>query len=140
MPELFAQAGLPNTVMIYTSDHGQILEPGKLTHCAVENPQPQMGLVPLMVYADLASWRAKFEAGAKLNHGKASHFQIAPALLALMGYSDTDITSAYDETLFAESFRQPAFTSGDIFGLFSTDIMWTPMDPVAAVKTGEKLP
>jgi lipid A ethanolaminephosphotransferase len=129
MTVLFERANLSHTAMIYTSDHGQVLDPGKLSHCAVDNPDLRMGIVPLLVHTDLREWRDRFAEGARRNYGKASHFQIAPALLALMGFGAADIATEYDETLFAETLRQPAFTSGDIFGLFTDETNWTPVNP-----------
>lgn len=131
MQGLFASADLSKTTLIYTSDHAQTLDPALLTHCQVEDPDPRMGLVPLMVYAADPVIRAGLERGAKLLHGKASHFQIAPALFALMGYARNDIAGAYDESLFDGSSRAPAFTSGDIFGLFASTVHWNTVDPDA---------
>jgi hypothetical protein len=129
MPVLFEKANLAGATMIYTSDHGQALSPG-VTHCVVTNPDPRMGYVPLMVYADQPDQRAKFAAGAELNRGgKASHFQIAPTLLSLMGYTGADIAKEYDESLFTAASSPPAFSSGDIFGLFSKDPNWTLASP-----------
>ena len=128
MKGLFASADLSATTLIYTSDHGQTLDPAQLTHCQVEEPDPRMGLVPLIVYSADPLLRASFAKGAQLLKGKASHFQIAPALLMLMGYAHKDIATRYDESLFEATPHQPAFTSGDIFGLFSNAVHWNPVD------------
>lgn len=128
MVDLFAKADLSRTTMIYTADHGQKLQPAQLTHCQVENPDPRMGNVPLMVYTSDPSLRANFENGAALSKGKASHFQIAPTLYRLMGYAQADIAKTYDESLFDGTRRKTEFTSGDIFGLFSTHINETLLD------------
>ena len=87
-----------------------------------------MGLVPLMVYTSDPSLRAQFRNGAKQLTGKASQFQIAPTLLQLMGYRPEDIATVYDESLLTGSNRAPAFTSGDVFGLFSSTVRSTPID------------
>jgi glucan phosphoethanolaminetransferase (alkaline phosphatase superfamily) len=128
MAGLFAQADLSATTMIYTSDHGQRLQPAQLTHCQVENPDPRMGLVPLMVYTSDPAIRAKFEKGVALSRGKASHFQIAPTLYNLMGYAPADIAKSYDESLFDGTSRPPEMTTGDIFGVFSKHVNVTPVD------------
>ncbi len=128
MKGLFASPDLSATTLIYTSDHGQTLDPAQLTHCQVEEPDPRMGLVPLMVYSADPLLRASFAKGAQLLKGKASHFQIAPALLMLMGYAHKDIATRYDESLFEATTHEPAFTSGDIFGLFSNAVHWNPVD------------
>ena len=79
---------------------------------------PRTGIVPLMVYSADTATRARLETGAKLSASKASHFQIAPTLYELMGYSRADITKNYDESLFDGTSRQPEMTTGDIFGVF----------------------
>jgi len=126
--EFFARTDLANTAMIYTSDHGQALMAGQLTHCVVENPDPVQGLVPLMAVTGDPGLRQKFEAGAELNRGRASHFGIAPTLLELMGYRDSDVMAFYGESLFTPPVAAPAFTSGDVFGLFSDQVTTTPID------------
>jgi glucan phosphoethanolaminetransferase (alkaline phosphatase superfamily) len=128
MKKLFETADLSSTTMIYTSDHGQFLRDGTLTHCIVNDPDPRVGLVPLMAYTADPVLKARFAAGAAANHGKASHFLIIPAVLELMGYNSADIKSAYDESLFAATQRPANYTSGDIFGLFDTSLRWNPVD------------
>lgn len=128
MQELFERADLSNTAMLYTSDHGQLLKVGESTHCTIFNPDPRVGLVPLMAYAADPALRARFAAGAAANRGKASHFQIVPTVLELMGYGPADIASEYDESLFAATPHPAQFTSGDIFGLFSESMHWNPLD------------
>lgn len=128
MKKLFESADLSNTAMIYTSDHGQAMKVGKSTHCTIYDPDPRVGLVPLMAYTADPTLRARFAVGAAANRGKASHFQIVPTVLELMGYSPADIASEYDESLFAATSRPPQFTSGDIFGLFSDSVHWNSID------------
>jgi glucan phosphoethanolaminetransferase (alkaline phosphatase superfamily) len=129
MADFFANIDLSTSTIIYTSDHGQRFEPGKITHCQVENPDPRMGIVPLMAYSSDPEIRAKFEKGAALISGKASHFQIAPTLYNLMGYAPADIATSYDESLFDGTSRTPEMTTGDIFGVFSQHVNVTPVDP-----------
>ncbi|MBL8893166.1 MAG: sulfatase-like hydrolase/transferase [Rhizobiales bacterium] len=126
--EFFKATDLANTAVIYTSDHGQALLAGQLTHCVVEDPDPVQGLVPLMAITGDKELRQRFEAGARLNQGRASHFEIAPTLLELMGYRDRDVQAFYGESLFTVPIAPPAFTSGDVFGLFSDQVNSTPVD------------
>ena len=99
-----------------------------MTHCQVDTPDPRMGLVPLLVYSSDPSLRAQLQNGAKQLKDKTSQFQIAPTLLQLMGYRPEDIATVYDESLLTDSQRAAAFTSGDVFGLFSTTVRSTPID------------
>ncbi len=128
MGTVFANADLSNATLVYTSDHGQVFQSDRLTHCNVESPDPRVGLVPLMVYTSDSSLRPLLQNGAKQLNGKASQFQVAPTLLQLMGYRPEDIATSYDESLLMGSMREPAFTSGDVFGLFSSTVRSTPID------------
>lgn len=128
MENLFAETDFSNTTMIYTSDHGQELDPGHLTHCLAADPDPKMHLVPLMVHTTNAALRKEFEQGAALLKGRSSHFQIAPTIYHLMGYKTDDIATKYDESLLTGSKRAPETTSGDVFGLFTSNVHWNPVD------------
>ena len=116
---LFDEVSLDDTVIIYTSDHGQNMQPGRLTHCSVENPDPREGLVPLFVLTDNAGLRARFAAAAAGSRGHGSHFAIAPTVLELLGFSHNDVAKEFGPSLLDKSTRKPEFTSGDIFGLFA---------------------
>lgn len=129
MERLFGTADLSGAVMVYTSDHGQNLKPGALSHCEVMNADPRTAHVPLLVYAADPAIRRDLAEGARRSAGRASHFQIVPSVLAWMGYSGRDIATVYGESLQTAPAAEPAFTTGDVFGMFSSDIMWTPTDP-----------
>jgi lipid A ethanolaminephosphotransferase len=122
MYSFFAKVDVSSSTIIYTGDHGQRFVPGQLTHCQIEDPDPRIAIVPLLVYTSDATLRARFGAGAARLQGKASHFQIAPTLYQLMGYAASDIAKSYDENLFDGTAREPAFTSGDIFGMFDNSV------------------
>jgi glucan phosphoethanolaminetransferase (alkaline phosphatase superfamily) len=128
MGSLFATADLSNATVVYTSDHGQEFQPDSLTHCQVDTPDPRMGLVPLLVYTSDPSLRAQLQDGAKQLQDKTSQFQIAPTLMQLMGYRLEDIATVYDESLLMGTKREAAFTSGDVFGLFSSTVRSTLID------------
>ncbi|WP_119272467.1 sulfatase-like hydrolase/transferase [Taklimakanibacter deserti] len=135
----FKDIGLSNLAMVYTSDHGQALREGQLTHCSIEDPDPRQGLVPLLAFASDPGLRARLEEGARSSHGWASHFTIVPSLLEMMGYTHADVASYYDESLFARPSVAPAFTSGDIFGLFSKEVLWHPIDLTQDYREPESL-
>ena len=128
MKILFASADLSHTTMIYTSDHGQAVNPTMLTHCQVDGPDPRQGLVPLRAYSSDPALVERLKAGANLMHGASSHFQIAPTLLELMGFAKSDLATLYDESLFEKTQHPAAFTSGDVFGMFSSEVHWNPID------------
>ncbi len=135
----FKDIDLGNLAVVYTSDHGQALGPGTLTHCSIENPDPRQGLVPLLTYTSDSALRARLATGAQAGHGRASHFTIIPAILEMMGYGASDIAGYYGESLFTAPMGPPAFTSGDIFGLFSNEVLWHPIDLARDYREPESL-
>lgn len=126
--QFFKEVDLANLAVVYTSDHGQAIAEGKLTHCTIENANPREGLVPLLAFASDPAVRQELEAGAKAGYLRASHFTIVPGILEMMGYRRGDIAQYYNESLFTAPNGAPAFTSGDIFGMFSKDVLWHPLD------------
>lgn len=125
---LFAEVDLTDTVVVYTSDHGQQFDPGRLSHCTVEDPDPREGLVPLLAVAGDAAMQARLLAAAQASRGFGSHFAIAPTLYELMGYRPVDIATRYPGSLFSPDRRPPGFSTGDIFGLFSNKVRWHELD------------
>jgi glucan phosphoethanolaminetransferase (alkaline phosphatase superfamily) len=139
MANLFDIADLSQAVMIYTSDHAQRFEPGKITHCQTDDVDPQTALVPLFVYAPQGNFADRFNAAVPQLKNRASHFQIAPTVYELMGYTAADIETAYDESLLNGTSRPSEFTSGDVFGLFGNPVTFSPIDlsKPFPIKTGE---
>jgi hypothetical protein len=126
--EFSKRIAMKDLAMVYTSDHGQYFKPGEATHCKSSDSHPEMALVPLFAYVDNSAGMAALAAGAERSKGLASHFQIAPTVLSWMGYSEKDLGLHYKESLTAGTVFDPAFTLGDIFGLFSSDVEWVKLD------------
>ena len=101
--QLRKHADLSNTIMLYTSDHGQNLHEdggaGLSTHC---NPDPVKteGEVPLVM---LTGHRTTNDAPGATPSGQASHYQVFPTLLHLMGYAKRDIAPVYGMGLDSEA-------------------------------------
>jgi lipid A ethanolaminephosphotransferase len=125
---LFAETDLSKTTLVYTSDHGQVFEEGKLTHCTVAAPDPREGLVPLFAMSGDTSIQSRFANAAAVDFNRSSHFAIAPTLLELMGYDPVDLHGMYTASLFEPITEEPGFTSGDVFGIFSETYHVTPVD------------
>lgn len=108
---LFDQAKLDGATIIYTSDHGQHLhetpDSGAATHCT-PNPEIEEGVVPLVVIDGSGSGDRDWEQAAKARHNGASHYQIFPTLLSLMGYESQAIRAIYGPDLL--SFEADPFT------------------------------
>lgn len=126
--EFSKRISMKGLAMVYTSDHGQYFAPGEATHCKSSESHPQMALVPLFAYVDSGAGMAALAKGAERSKGLASHFQIGPTMLNWMGYSEKDVSSHYGESLADGTKFDPAYTLGDIFGLFSSDVEWVKLD------------
>lgn len=94
----------PNTVMLYTSDHGEDLKGA--VHCTVHDPDPYEGLVPLLAVTDHPAWRPKLVDAAILNKDRASHFNLVPTVLEIFGFETEGINQWHGETLF-QRIEQP---------------------------------
>ena len=90
-----------DTVVFYTSDHGQnLLDNGsKQTHCSTDNASPYEALVPLLVITDSDHFKKTFESAALNNFDKASHFNIAPTILNLFGYEKEGVETRHGLSL-----------------------------------------
>lgn len=101
---LFA-AGIGNATILYTADHGQDLNErgraGASTHCSGD-PSAAEGAVPLVVIAAPGARGPDWTAAARANRDRASHFQLFPTMLALMGYPGADVMATYGPGLDGE--------------------------------------
>jgi hypothetical protein len=79
---------LSESVIIYTSDHGQnLLENGsQLTHCSVDNSTVSEGPVPLMTFSGNPVIAPKLGEAAAVNRDRLSHFHVPPSLVEMMGF------------------------------------------------------
>ena len=98
------------TLIIYTSDHGQsLLDDGKInTHCSSSNPSKNQGLVPLILFTKNGH---ELERLIIKNKNKLNSFSIFPSIINFMGY-DTEYKTFHDDFYKEDQF----FFSGDIFG------------------------
>ena len=108
---------LKDTVIIYTSDHGQNLTSYQdfilkipNTHCSPANPPDKEFAVPLLLLTDNDDIKKRIGSS---RGGQASHFNIVPTVLDLMGYEKTKT-----ESLFSDDLKcYPAFYN-DPYGRF----------------------
>lgn len=89
--------GIGTATILYTSDHGQTLheggQPGVNTHCSPD-PRPEEGLVPLVLLSGSRTGPG-WTAAAALNRNRATHYQLFPTLLGLMGYGEAAVERLY---------------------------------------------
>ena len=124
---LLERAELADALVIYTADHGQNLHEGgkggTTTHCSVD-PRPEEGAVPLVVLQGGAGALAFTPGGA------ASHYMIAPTLLAAMGY-DREAVRARSGGALDEPSRDPATFNYLYNARLNREPRWREVDPAA---------
>lgn len=109
-------------VVVYTSDHGQSLREGGMTatHGVWKDPPRSQANVPLFIYGTSEAMRrlvaTRVGAGGRALAGRATHYEIFPTVLYLMGYGLSEVEKAFGPTLFTSDGRRPRrFLSGDPF-------------------------
>jgi hypothetical protein len=90
--------------IVYQSDHGQNLTPGKLPHCSPEGV-PAEFQIPLLAFVP-DSERARLAAAPHAGHSAS---QVFPTLLEWMGYDAAAVQRRYDHDLTAEPLRYVRF-------------------------------
>jgi glucan phosphoethanolaminetransferase (alkaline phosphatase superfamily) len=119
-----------DTLLVYTSDHGEALYDGAYDwgHCTSDHNVVVQGeaLVPLFVATRASELQAVFRAEASRSFNRVSHFHIFPTILELMGYSQSWIESQYGPSLLqVPSDGRRAFLVGNIE---SKSAVWVDVD------------
>lgn len=111
---LFENKTYKNSVILYTSDHGQnLLDNGlRISHGSMTNVSPYEGLVPLFVITDNDFYRKEFQSASVKNYNKASHFNIYPTALVIMGYDKKEVDKYHGKNLFDDITEPRKFNSG----------------------------
>jgi glucan phosphoethanolaminetransferase (alkaline phosphatase superfamily) len=114
--ELIPALDLKNSVVVYTSDHGQSIRhgTGNSTHADRIDPPPIQANVPMLGFG--RSFETRFSSAIDALRDRTSHFQLFPTLLALMGYDESEVTARYGNPLWAAPPERRVFLSGDVFG------------------------
>jgi glucan phosphoethanolaminetransferase (alkaline phosphatase superfamily) len=102
-----------DTIIIYTSDHGQsILENGlRATHSTARNPPLSQGIVPFVLF--LKNKKYLYDKVIQMKD-HATHYMIFPTTLKWMGY-DVNDTTLFDSS----TGRKQGFYHGNLFGIGS---------------------
>lgn len=122
--DLLPHINLKDTLILYTSDHGQsLLEGGyKLTHCSNGDVHPGEAIVPIFGMGGDSAFVRRMKEAARNGFGHATHFEIFPALLLAMGYDKSWVSARYGASLLdlsddAKTQRaERRFLTGDVFG------------------------
>ena len=105
---------LENTVIIYTSDHGQNFHedgsPGFGTQCSAQ-PVPQEGLVYTVLITEQPAWKNAFREWSAENFDRTSHYNIFPTILNLMGYDKKPVQDTYGPSLLEPTNDEMTFNS-----------------------------
>jgi hypothetical protein len=101
---LLAGVDRADVAIVYQSDHGQNLIPGKLPHCSPEGV-PAEYQIPLLAFVP-DSRHAGLAAAPHQGHSAS---QVFPTLLEWMGYDATAVQQRYDTDLTAEPLRYVRF-------------------------------
>jgi glucan phosphoethanolaminetransferase (alkaline phosphatase superfamily) len=111
-----------SAIVVYTSDHGQSIEEYRTlpaTHCVGQDPPGTQASVPLILFPMGAeAQRALGRHGPVLtrNRDRASHFELFPTVLQVMGYDPSEVKRLYGSSLFDELGGRREFVSGTLYG------------------------
>jgi lipid A ethanolaminephosphotransferase len=117
--ELLGRITLADTLILYTSDHGQSLLDGgyKQTHCSTGRVPAGEGIVPLFAFAGDGPFRQRLLQEAQTRHDRATHFDLFPTMLLAMGYDPAWVARRYPASLLdLPADRRRRFLTGDMFG------------------------
>ena len=92
----------PDTLLIYTSDHGQALFEGgyDFQHCSfTSRVHPGEAMVPLFISAGPGRFAERLKKQASIGFNEATLFEVFPTLLLAMGYAEDWVSRAYGPSL-----------------------------------------
>jgi len=122
---VLGSADLDRVFLLYTSDHGEDFGKDEATsklHCSPE-PSGIEGLVPLVIITGLPEWSDKAREAMVRNFNHSSHYNIFPTILAVLGYSDSQILGIYGPSLFEET-HDPMTFNYRYYARFGQPPLW----------------
>ncbi|MDP7319977.1 MAG: sulfatase-like hydrolase/transferase [Bacteriovoracaceae bacterium] len=122
---LLHEVDLSDTLIVYTSDHGQnLMDRGVMTHCNTQTPHPYEGLVPFFVMTDNIKQLNQFKSWAKISSNKLNHFYIFPLLVDSLGYDENVLMQINENKVFVPDNALKEFSLGPLIPRFGRPIMW----------------
>lgn len=128
MKETARRLGDTDTVIVYTSDHGEnisyLTEKFSLAHGNRDNPSSIEANVPIIIWpmSDRANDDFVRAGGFNAeNFNRASHFQLFSTVLTLMGYNRDEAERLYGGSLFGPPPASRGFVSGNFLDFGRTE-------------------
>jgi glucan phosphoethanolaminetransferase (alkaline phosphatase superfamily) len=110
---LLPAVDLHKTLIVYTSDHGQSLLPGRFPHCSTTPTVPLAEAeVPLFAITSEPGFEQRLQEGAARAFGQFSHFEVFPTLLLALGYDASWVKETYGPSLMDLPSRDKKFMIG----------------------------
>ena len=107
-----------DTIIIYTSDHGESFFWYGGTHGWPKEAGPEQANVPLLIFPmnmnEQMEKLQRFSPDKNLN--RASHFQVFPTLLSWFGFDESEFLHIYGDNLAVPNQEKRFFFSGDVLG------------------------
>lgn len=115
---LLGDRELKDTIVLYTSDHGQAAFDGNYdaTHCTRKDTVRGEGMVPMFAFASENPLRTELARSASLYKDKAAQSDLPATLLRVMGFPASTVEPVFGKGLFEiEQDRKRRFFSGNPF-------------------------
>ena len=100
---LLRNVDLHETLIIYTSDHGQNIVKGRAAHCNSLDYDAKEYSVPLLAITQNEHFLKALTELNSPGSSRVSHLQIAPTLLIAMGYDKTHVENAIFPSLLSKA-------------------------------------
>ncbi len=138
--EALADVRLEDTLILYTADHGQNFHedgsPGLQTHCTTGPASATEGRVPLAAITRHPELSPVLREAAQRNHDRASHFNVYPTLLSMMGYAPPAAHDDFEPDLLADlADNRRAFLS-TYFVRFGREPVWNSIGKPEQLRDG----
>jgi glucan phosphoethanolaminetransferase (alkaline phosphatase superfamily) len=112
---LLTNLNLSDTIVIYTSDHGQnLLDDGHFaTHCRNQHATWQEFLVPMILFTQQPQLKQRLDLQKQLLYNQSAHALLPKTLLEIMGYQQQQMPSG--PSLLRNQSYSPILVLGSIF-------------------------
>lgn len=123
--ELLNGVNLKNTLIFYTSDHGQnLMDRGLMTHCNSVDPFPFEGYVPTTVITENLELKSKYRNYLKKSKNKLTHFEFFSTIIQEMGYESKEVKSIYGNGFEGPIKTKQEFSAGGVLPRFGRRVQW----------------